>query len=52
MGHEQASTTLGRYTWQSPDRNKRVLDSFAAFSLHPEAEPDSENEDDSDEAEP
>jgi integrase len=33
MGHEQTSTTLDRYTHSNRDRDRRVLASFAAFSL-------------------
>ncbi|RAO23355.1 hypothetical protein MED15_01195 [Micromonospora noduli] len=33
MGHEQTSTTLDRYTHSTRDRDRRVLASFAAFSL-------------------
>jgi integrase len=33
MGHEQASTTLDRYTHSSRDRDQRVLGAFADFSL-------------------
>ena len=32
MGHEQASTTLDRYTHRSPDGNRRVLGGLAVFS--------------------
>ena len=35
MGHEQTSTTLDRYTHSTRDRDRRVLASFAAFSLPP-----------------
>jgi integrase len=35
MGHEQASTTLDRYTHSTADRDRRVLASFAAYSLPP-----------------
>ena len=33
MGHEQTSTTLNRYTHSTAERDRRVLASFAAFSL-------------------
>ena len=33
MGHEHISTTLDRYTHSSKDGQRRVLDSFADFSL-------------------
>ncbi|WP_319462765.1 site-specific integrase [Micromonospora sp. RTP1Z1] len=33
MGHEQTSTTLNRYTHSTAERDRRVLKSFAAFSL-------------------
>lgn len=33
MGHEQTSTTLDRYTHSTNERDRRVLASFAAFSL-------------------
>lgn len=33
MGHEQTSTTLDRYTHSTRDRDRRVLATFAAFSL-------------------
>lgn len=36
MGHEQTSTTLNRYTHSTRDRDRRVLASFAAFSLPPD----------------
>jgi len=35
MGHEQTSTTLNRYTHSTAERDRRVLASFAAFSLPP-----------------
>ncbi|MEH1096631.1 tyrosine-type recombinase/integrase [Micromonospora sp. CPCC 205739] len=35
MGHEQTSTTLNRYTHSTAERDRRVLKSFAAFSLPP-----------------
>ncbi|WKU08768.1 tyrosine-type recombinase/integrase [Micromonospora sp. HUAS LYJ1] len=35
MGHEQTSTTLNRYTHSTGERDRRVLASFAAFSLPP-----------------
>jgi hypothetical protein len=35
MGHEQASTTLDRFTHPSPDGNRRVLGGLDAFSLRP-----------------
>ncbi|WP_319460501.1 tyrosine-type recombinase/integrase [Micromonospora sp. RTP1Z1] len=35
MGHEQTSTTLDRYTDSTRDRDRKVLASFAAFSLPP-----------------
>jgi integrase len=37
MGHEQTSTTLDRYTHSTRDRDRRVLASFAAFSLPPDS---------------
>ncbi len=33
MGHEQTSTTLDRYTHSTSDRDRRVLASFAAYTL-------------------
>ncbi|MEV4822552.1 tyrosine-type recombinase/integrase [Micromonospora sp. NPDC049274] len=36
MGHEQTSTTLNRYTHSTGERDRRVLASFAAFSLPPD----------------
>jgi integrase len=38
MGHEQTSTTLNRYTHPTRDRDRRVLATFAAFSLPPATE--------------
>jgi hypothetical protein len=35
MGHEQASTTLDRYTYPSQDRDQRVRSVFADFLLTP-----------------
>jgi hypothetical protein len=32
-GHEQTSTTLDRYTHASRDRDRRVRETLAAFSL-------------------
>jgi integrase len=46
MGHEQASTTLDRYTHRSPDRDERVRGAFDAFSLHEEGEDGPEDEED------
>jgi integrase len=42
MGHEQASTTLDRYTHRSPDRDGRVRGAFDAFSLHEDGEAEEE----------
>ncbi|WFE67532.1 tyrosine-type recombinase/integrase [Micromonospora sp. WMMD714] len=36
MGHEQTPTTLNRYTHSTGKRDRRVLASFAAFSLPPD----------------
>jgi len=36
MGHEQASTTLNRYTHRSADGERRVRGALADFSLTPE----------------
>jgi integrase len=47
MGHEQASTTLDRYTHSAPGRNERVLGALADFLLTPEPEQDTP-EDESD----
>lgn len=33
LGHERTSTTLDRYTHSTSERDRRVLASFAAFSL-------------------
>jgi integrase len=38
MGHERTSTTLDRYTHPSKERDQRVLQTFAAFSLPQAAE--------------
>jgi hypothetical protein len=38
MGHEQTPTTLDRYTHPTKDRDRRVLATFAAFSLPPRAD--------------
>jgi integrase len=46
MGHEQASTTLDRYTHSTSDRDRRVLATFAAFSLPSIMGDDEENEED------
>jgi integrase len=39
LGHEQMSTTLDRHTHPSRDRDRRVLEAFADFSLTPIKEP-------------
>ncbi len=44
MGHERTSTALDRYTHSTKDRDKRVRDAFAAFSLPPEPEDESEDD--------
>jgi hypothetical protein len=40
MGHEQASTTLNRYTHGSDERDSRVRNALADFSLTIEAQED------------
>ena len=42
--HEQASTTLNRYTHGSDDRDSRIRDALAAFLLPEPPEPDPEEE--------
>jgi integrase len=46
MGHEQTSTTLNRYTHSTSERDRRILASFAAFSLPLIIAAGSENEED------
>jgi integrase len=46
MGHEQTSTTLDRYTHSTNERDRRILKSFAAFSLPSIIAARSENEED------
>jgi integrase len=44
MGHEQASTTLNRYTHGSEDRDGRIRSALAAFLLPPPAPEDPEDD--------
>lgn len=43
MGHEQASTTLNRYTHHSGEHDSRVRSAFADFSLTPQLMDNSQN---------
>ena len=44
MGHEKASTTLGRYTYSSRHRDHRLRSAFDAFSLPLDLPGSAENE--------
>ena len=46
MGHEQASTTLNRYTHGSNDRDARIRSALAAYLLPGPPPIDPENEED------